>query len=166
MEQQRTDGARRATAADAEELVRLREVMLAEVAGTVGDGWQEASVEILRARLSAADPALVAFVADRPDRPGALAACVVGTVEYRLGGPGNPGGRTGYVFNVATDPGQRRRGHSRRCMTALLGWYRAQGVRTVDLRASQQGEPLYRSLGFVRTPDPAMRLRLPAAPDA
>ena len=39
-------------------------------------------------------------------------------------------------------------------MTALLDWYRNHGLTTVDLRASPDGEPLYRSLGFVRTPDP------------
>lgn len=46
---------------------------------------------------------------------------------------------------------------------ALLDWYRARGIRTIDLRASAQGEPLYKSLGFTHSPDPAMRLRLPAA---
>lgn len=43
-------------------------------------------------------------------------------------------------------------------MEALLGWYREQGVRRIDLRASAEAEPLYAALGFVRTPDPAMRL--------
>ncbi len=33
---------------------------------------------------------------------------------------------------------------------------------TVDLRASPEAEPLYRSLGFKRTRDPAMRLTLPS----
>jgi hypothetical protein len=45
-------------------------------------------------------------------------------------------------------------------MTALLEWFQTQGVRKVDLRASADAEPLYRSLGFARTSDPAMRLRL------
>ncbi len=154
---------RRATVADAAELVRLRAVMLASIAGhePTGDGWRHAARETLRRRLAEPDPTLAAFVVERSDPPGALAACAVGAVEYRLGGPGNPTGETGYVFNVVTDPDQRRRGYSRRCMTALLDWYRHRGVGTIDLRASPQGEPLYRSLGFVATPDPAMRLRLP-----
>jgi hypothetical protein len=45
-------------------------------------------------------------------------------------------------------------------MEALLGWFRDQGVRVADLKASPEGEPLYTSLGFARTSDPAMRLRL------
>ncbi|WP_342668304.1 GNAT family N-acetyltransferase [Actinoplanes subtropicus] len=121
------------------------------------DDWRAPARTTLVARL--ASPTLAAFVVDRPDGTG-LAACAVGTIEHRLGAPGDPEGRTGYVFSVATDPDMRRRGYSRQCMTALLAWFRAQGVRKVDLRASAEAEPLYRSLGFGRTADPAMRLRL------
>jgi GNAT superfamily N-acetyltransferase len=110
-------------------------------------------------RPSASSVTLAAFVVDRPDGTG-LASCAVGTIEHRLGAPGDPEGRTGYVFSVATDPDMRRRGFSRECMTALLEWFRSQGVRKVDLRATAEAEPLYRSLGFARVPDPAMRLLL------
>ncbi|SDT79347.1 GNAT family N-acetyltransferase [Actinoplanes derwentensis] len=151
---------RQATPADADELVRLRATMLRTVsAQNWDDDWREPARASLARRLGAAEPTLAAFVADRPDGPG-LAACVVGLVEERLGGPGNPGGRVGYVFSVSTDPDMRRRGYSRACMEALLRWFRDQGVPIVDLRASPSGEPLYTSLGFVRTSDPAMRLRL------
>ncbi|MGC5018155.1 GNAT family N-acetyltransferase [Micromonospora sp. DT47] len=155
--------ARRATADDASEIVRLRGVMLASLAGAdpAPGPWQQAARETLRERLT--DPAelMAAFVVDAPDRGGELAACAVGTVERRLGGPGNPSGLTGYVFNVVTDPGHRRRGCSRACMEALLDWYRRLGVLRVDLRASEHGEPLYRSLGFRPTSGPTMRLTLP-----
>jgi GNAT superfamily N-acetyltransferase len=90
---------------------------------------------------------------------GGLAACAIGIIEERLGNPGSPSGLVGYVFSVVTDPGQRRRGYSRGCMTALLEWFRSNGVGLVDLRASEQGLALYESLGFRRTADPAMRLR-------
>jgi GNAT superfamily N-acetyltransferase len=121
------------------------------------DGWQPAARQSLVERLPG--ETMAAFVVDRPDGSG-LASCVLGTIEDRLGSPGDPSGRTGYVFSVATDPHYRRRGYSRLCMTALLDWFRERGIRKVDLRASPDGEPLYRSLGFERTPDPAMRLRL------
>ncbi|MGW4028158.1 GNAT family N-acetyltransferase [Streptomyces sp. NPDC004838] len=153
---------RRATPEDAEELIRLRAVMLDSL-HTLPDpdtSWQAPVAAGLRPRLG--DPAgdLAAFVVERP---GGLAACAIGTIEHRLGGPGSVDGRCGYVFSVATDPGARRRGHSRACMGALLGWFRERGVTRVDLRASPDGEPLYASLGFVRTPDPAMRLTLKTA---
>jgi hypothetical protein len=45
-------------------------------------------------------------------------------------------------------------------MEGLLEWFRSRGVGLVDLRASTDGEPLYSDLGFKRTADPAMRLRM------
>jgi GNAT superfamily N-acetyltransferase len=153
--------ARPATPDDADELVRLRAVLLTSMNPPIwDDAWRTPSRATLIARLATSPaPTLAAFVVDRPDGAG-LAACAVGTIEHRLGAPGDPQGRTGYVFSVATEPGMRRRGFSRQCMTALLEWFRSQDVRKVDLRASAEAEPLYRSLGFARTPDPAMRLRL------
>ncbi|MFE2940431.1 GNAT family N-acetyltransferase [Streptomyces sp. NPDC059255] len=167
--------ARRATPADAGELVRLRTIMLDSVHGPDQDtAWQSPAAETLRTRLADPGGDLAAFVVDRPgDGPvravgadGAghlggtgLAACAVGAIEQRLGSPGNPLGLVGHVFSVATDPDLRRRGYSRACMEALLDWYRSRGVRKIDLHASEEGEPLYASLGFVRNPAPAMRLR-------
>jgi GNAT superfamily N-acetyltransferase len=151
---------RRATPEDAGELLRLRQVMIDSMTGANTDtGWQSASLATVSARL--ADPAggFAAFVVDRPGRPGALAALVVGTVEYRIGRAGNPHGRIGYVFSVATDPDARRRGYARACMEALVDWFREQGVGQIDLTASADAVPLYASLGFVRQPDPLMRLR-------
>ncbi|MFC7533671.1 GNAT family N-acetyltransferase [Actinoplanes sp. GCM10030250] len=151
---------RRAREDDAAELVRLRAVMLRTFAGADWtDDWCEPTRKSLARRLPEPSPTLVAFVVERPDGTG-LAACAVGVVEERLGSPGNPEGLAGYVFSVSTDTDMRRRGYSRACMTALLDWFRERGVRTVDLRASVEGESLYESLGFRRTPDPAMRLRL------
>jgi ribosomal protein S18 acetylase RimI-like enzyme len=122
--------------------------------------WQEAAVETLCQRLADPHGSLAAFVVDKPDGLGELAACVVGVIECRLGDPDNPSGEVGYVFNVATDPGYRRRGYSRACMKALLGWYQQRRVAKVDLRASEDGEPLYRALGFVSTSSPTMRLTI------
>ncbi|MEU8238692.1 GNAT family N-acetyltransferase [Actinoplanes missouriensis] len=155
-----TPEARRATPDDAAELIRLRAVMLRSFPQpNWNDDWQQTSEQILRRRFTEPSPTMAAFVVDRPDGAG-LAACALGIVEERLGGPGNPAGLMGYVFSVATDPDQRRKGYSRACMTALLDWFRESGAGVADLRTSEWGEPLYASLGFRRTPDPAMRLRL------
>ena len=149
---------RRGTPDDADELMRLRGVMLSDMPGATAPEpgpWLPAGAGILRRQL--ADPAdrLAAFVVGRPE--GGLAACVVGAIDERLPGPSGPNPFKGYVYNVATDPADRRRGYSRACMQALLAWYADRGVRQVDLRASPDGEPLYASLGFARTRDPAMR---------
>jgi GNAT superfamily N-acetyltransferase len=154
--------ARRGGAADADELMRLRAVMIAGMPGgsdpTPGP-WLPAGAEVLRRQLT--DPAdrVAAFVVDAAD---GLAACVVGAIDERLPGPRNPSPWKGYVYNVATDPAHRRRGHSRACMLALLDWYAGRGVGLVDLRASPDGEPLYASLGFQRTTGPTMRLIIAA----
>ncbi|MEV6024172.1 GNAT family N-acetyltransferase [Streptomyces sp. NPDC052036] len=153
---------RRAVPEDAEELLRLRQVMLNSVfaAHSSSTEWHTKSLPTLRRRLGGPDDGFAAFVIDHPERSGALAAVVVGTVEYRIGRAGNPHGRVGHVFSVATDPDTRRRGYARACMETLLDWFRERDVRQVDLNASAQAEPLYAALGFVRKPDPSMRLQL------
>lgn len=152
---------RRATPEDASELLRLRQVMIDSVFGADSSSeWHAASLPTVRAKLSGPEGSFAAFVIDHPERPGALAALVAGTVEYRIGRADNPHGAVGYVFSVATDPDARRRGYARACMEALLGWFREHGVAQVDLNASAEAEPLYAALGFVRKPDPSMRLSL------
>ncbi|MFE0134908.1 GNAT family N-acetyltransferase [Streptomyces sp. NPDC059037] len=156
---------RRALPEDAEELIRLRQVMIDSVfaarsGGESDTSWHAESVPTVRGRLADPDGEFAAFVVDFPGRPGRLAALVVGTVDYRIGRAGNPHGVVGYVFSVATDPEQRRRGYARACMEALLDWFRERGAGSVDLNASAEAEPLYASLGFVRKPDPSMRLSL------
>jgi GNAT superfamily N-acetyltransferase len=155
---------RRAGAADTDELVRLRIVMLEAMDGEpapAGD-WSRRAGATLRRHLPVPDPhaTLAAFVADRPDCSG-LAACAVGTIEERLGSPGNPGGLVGYVFNVATDEPYRRRGLSTACLDALLAWFEARGVPVVRLFASGEGLAVYERMGFRRQTNTAMQLRLP-----
>jgi ribosomal protein S18 acetylase RimI-like enzyme len=152
---------RRATPADADELMRLRVVMMSGMPGASPPEpgpWLEAGADLLRRRLAEPAAGLAAFVVDGEK---GLAACVVGVIEERLPGPRGPNPFKGYVFNVATDPAYRRRGYSRACMRALLGWFAERDVPIVDLRASPDGEPLYASLGFARTKDPAMRFVMP-----
>jgi ribosomal protein S18 acetylase RimI-like enzyme len=124
--------------------------------------WEDSAADFLSDRINDPEPTLSVFVVDQPDHDGLLAAAAVGTIENRLSSPANPTGDIGYVFNVSTDPRYRRRGYSRACMEALLAWFRARDVTRVDLKASPEGEPLYTSLGFRRTVDPAMRLTMPS----
>lgn len=153
--------ARPAGPADAPELVRLRAVLLNTMDGSAwDDDWREPARRVLESALGeTAAPTMGAFVVDRPDDDG-LAASAVGVIHQRLGFPGNPSGRSGYIFSVATDPQYRRRGYSRACMAGLLDWFRDQGIHRVELRASPEGESLYRSLGFTEGNAPALQLRL------
>ena len=75
-------------------------------------------------------------------------------------GPISMDPRCGFVFNVYTDPAHRKQGLARRLMDAIHHHCRAEGVERMVLNASTFGESLYQSMGYVRTDEPMMRLRL------
>jgi len=66
-----------------------------------------------------------------------------------------PGGLHGseeaYILNVYTEPEHRRRGLARVVMSAIIDWCVAREVAVVALHASDDGRPLYESLGFAPT---------------
>jgi GNAT superfamily N-acetyltransferase len=144
---------RRGVPGDAEEVVRLRELMSETVFGVpVPEGpWHDESIAMLREWLADPEAWTAVFVVDAPDGPG-LAASVIGVITQRLPSPTTVSGRCGYVYGVCTDGQYRRRGFSRAAMLALLDWFESHGVRRVELHASEYGEALYRELGFVDDP--------------
>jgi GNAT superfamily N-acetyltransferase len=151
---------RRALPEDAEEVLRLRQIMIDSLFDDPSAVWHGESLPTLRAKLTDPDGDFTAFVVDHPERSGALASLVAGTIDYRIGKSGDPRGMVGFVFSVATDPSARRRGYARACMTTLLEWFRERGARRVQLTASPEAQPLYVSLGFRPKPDPLLELTL------
>ena len=151
---------RQATIEDADEIVRLRGLMLGALEGSPPESspWQDHVRATVASRMSAPEPSLAVFVVDHPTEPGRLASCAVGTVERRFGGPRDVNGVIGYVFNVVTDPDCERRGYARACMAALIGWLHRQGVSRVELKASTFGKALYERMGFTPSHGTAMRL--------
>ncbi|MEV7192168.1 GNAT family N-acetyltransferase [Streptomyces sp. NPDC093510] len=155
-----TTAVRRAAEADLPELVRLRALLFENLGGeyfnpsSQEDDWRRELAAVLEEKLTT--EAARIFVVDGEQ---GLAACGIGTVEQWFPGPHNRNGRVGHVIGVVTDPRYRRRGHSRAIMRALLDWFRTQEASRVDLYASSEGEPLYRDLGFVDHPDPALYWR-------
>ncbi|MEV6755034.1 GNAT family N-acetyltransferase [Streptomyces sp. NPDC051214] len=153
---------RPATRDDIAELVRLRALLFENLGGDyfsppAGDtGWQHDLAAVLEEHMATEDMRIL--VVDGGSGEG-LAACAIGSVEQRLPGPHLRNGRVGLVIGVVTDPAHRRRGHSRALMGALLDWFREREVTRVDLYASSEGAPLYRDLGFVDHPDPALYWR-------
>jgi GNAT superfamily N-acetyltransferase len=75
-------------------------------------------------------------------------------------GPHYPGDRLAFVYNMYTEPAHRRRGLARRLMDAIHTWCRGNGVTSVALNASRDGQRLYASLGYVESPAPMMFLAL------
>ena len=151
---------RQAVEGDIAELVRLRALLFEDLGGeffspsAVDDGWRGALATVLKEQLTASGVRILVVDGDE-----GLAACGIGTIDQRLPGPHLRNGRLGSVIGMVTDSAHRRRGHGRAIMRALLDWFREREVSRVDLHASEDGEPLYRALGFVPHPDPALYWR-------
>jgi GNAT superfamily N-acetyltransferase len=154
--------ARPATPGDADEIVRLAQLMFASMGMDLADStWEQSGRRHVCDRLGAD---LAVFVVDHRSRDGRLVASAAGTIARRLPTPLNADGRAGYVQWVCTDADQRGRGLGRRVMTALLGWYEANGVMAVELHATPMAEPMYRAMGFDHSGPPALRRRSPPRP--
>jgi GNAT superfamily N-acetyltransferase len=65
--------------------------------------------------------------------------------------------RRATILNVYAYPQYRRKGVARALMHAILEWCRSEGFAVVFLHASDDGRPLYESLGFEPTNE--MRLK-------
>jgi ribosomal protein S18 acetylase RimI-like enzyme len=153
-------GARRAGPADVAALVHLRGVMLEATTGPSAPDapWRAAAAAWFTDHLGRPE-AFAAFVVEEPGA--GVVAVALGSCQPRPPGPGALSGLSGRVFNVATDPGWRRRGHARSCLVALLAWFeRETPVSVVELGATPEAAGLYRSLGFTEAAHPTLRLRL------
>jgi GNAT superfamily N-acetyltransferase len=135
---------RRATAADAADLVRLRGLMHESMGGDASDpAWRAATLEAFTRRLDT--DGFVAFVVEEDGRPVSSGA---GWVEEHLPSPTQHDGRRGHIASMSTEPGARRKGYGEQVFTALMTWFTDQGVVRVDLRATDDGRRLYERFGF------------------
>lgn len=66
-------------------------------------------------------------------------------------GPFDQQSYRGYVLDVYTVPEHRRQGLSKRLVKACMEWCYANDINIVMLHASDQGRPVYESLGFTGT---------------
>lgn len=57
-------------------------------------------------------------------------------------------GKTGTVLNVYTKPEYRGRGYAKRLMTMMLEDAKAQDVSVIELKSTDEGYSLYKSVGF------------------
>lgn len=109
--------------------------------------WRQASLEAMALLPS---ETIGVFVVDHPRHPDALISCGAGVVVPRLPNPFHPSGLAGYVQWMSTVPDFRRRGLGRAVLRSVLGWFEERGIDNVELHATEQGAPLYRSEGFWR----------------
>ena len=57
-------------------------------------------------------------------------------------------GKTGTVLNVYTKPEYRKKGYAKKLMTMMLEDARAESVSIIELKATEDGYSLYKSVGF------------------
>lgn len=62
----------------------------------------------------------------------------------------------GYVLNVYVEPDHRRRGLARRLMDEAVAEAKRRGLQFMILHATDQGRPLYESLGWADTAEMAL----------
>jgi GNAT superfamily N-acetyltransferase len=146
---------RRATPADADDLVRLRRVMF-EAMGVDHSApeWAANAATVLRDCLASGQ--MAAFVVEEDGR---VVAGGVGMVAQRIPSPRNPTGLHGYVQSMATEPEARGRGYGRAVFGALLEWFDERGVTAIDLHATEAGAALYRQFGFSEPRHPELGRR-------
>ena len=134
---------RRATPADAEALTRLRGLMHLAMGDELTDEWYDAGVAVFARRLGS--ESFVAFVIEDE---GEVVSGGAGWLEEHLPSPYAVDSRRGCIASMSTDPAHRRNGYARQVFGALMEWFAEQGVPRVDLRATEDGQPLYTSFGF------------------
>jgi GNAT superfamily N-acetyltransferase len=136
-----------ASTIDIPELVRLR---LAYLKADFGQLDQEQLVQLHEELPSYLDKHLgndlLAFVARGGLRT--IVSCAWLLLVEKPPSPRFPRGHTGILFNVFTDPDHRRQGLARQVMGALIEESYERRLDVIELNATDDGYPLYRSLGF------------------
>lgn len=77
-----------------------------------------------------------------------IVACVFLLVVEKPMSPAFITGKTGMVLNVYTKPESRRHGYARKLMNRLLLDAGRMNLSHVELKATNEGYPLYKAIGF------------------
>lgn len=147
---------------DLDELIELRLAYLRDDFGTLDRSHEAELPRELAAYLTRhLGNDLFVFVARDGDE-GHIASCAWLLLVEKPPSPRFPHGRTGILFNVYTRPERRHQGLASAVMRQLLDVARNMGLDVVELHATDDGYPLYLSLGFSddSSTHRAMRLEL------
>jgi len=107
------------------------------------DWLRKASYEYMQQKLPAGE--YLSWVADVKGQAVASGGLVLRSAPPTIR---NHIGLEGYVISVFTAPEWRKQGMAWAIMTAILDYLRTKGISAVTLRATDEGRPLYLSLGF------------------
>jgi GNAT superfamily N-acetyltransferase len=141
---------RRATVEDAPVIARHRAAMFRDMGDVSGDDVARianASVFLLRQMIT--ERRFLGWLAERQGEVVAGGGLMISQLLPRPGAI--EGGVQALILNVYCEPEHRGRGLARALMAAMLEWCKRERIAKVVLHASQDGRPLYESLGFVQT---------------
>ena len=135
---------RKATLADTNALTQNRIAFVSDAAGKPIDSAFE---ERIRAYFSEhlEDGSLLCFLAEENGE--LVAACVL-CIYTIMPRPTSPAGKCGLLINVNTRADYRRQGIASRMLKALFAEAKQAGVERIGLDYTDDGYPLYCSLGF------------------
>jgi len=136
----------KASEKETDALVVLRLAYLQEDLGTVSESDLQSMKELLpqyfRKHLNRD---LVVYIAREEEE---IFACAFLLVVEKPMSPMFITGKTGTVLNVYTKPEYRKKGYAKQLMNALLEDAKEKGLSVVELKATEDGYHLYKSVGF------------------
>lgn len=145
-----------ATTADVRIMADMRIQFLTELVGT----QPKVTVELLRASLEKVfketleNSTYIGWLAKDGDTVIATGGM---TIIKRPGSFKNPEGVTGYIMNMFTLPGYRRKGISTALLHKLTDTGHKMGINAFELHATKDGEPVYKQHGFSLHHEPTYR---------
>jgi len=150
---------RRATENDIDTLIKYRLLFLKESYGVPSKELEARLLISLRQYFvrSLKDGIYIAWIAEYENRPVGFSGMVIREQ------PGNfdlPTGRSGYILNIFTLKEFRKKGIASLLMQKLIEEGRYIKLDRLELRATIDGEPIYRKIGFVEPHDLSMELAL------
>ncbi len=135
---------------DVDALVMMRLEYLREDFGKLGDRDADAIRTSLPAYFREhLGKDLIAYVIRQS---GSIVSCAFLLIVMKPMSPAFMNGKTGIVMNVYTRPSFRKRGYAKRIMEALLKEAKEKALSVVELKATDSGYSLYRSVGFSDDP--------------
>ena len=136
----------KATIKDIGVLTDLRIAYLYEDLGVVSDE----NLELMQATLPSyyekhLNKDLMVYVA-RDDED--IVACAFLLIVEKPMSPSFITGKTGIVLNVYTKPDYREKGYAKKLITTMLEDAKSDGLSIIELKATEDGYSLYKSVGF------------------
>ncbi|HEX8825836.1 MAG TPA: GNAT family N-acetyltransferase [Archangium sp.] len=142
---------RKAGVEDVDEMVRLRLALLRTTRGVERLEDEETLVPVTQRYFAQAIPS-GRFHAWVGVAEGRVVACSGLLPFERPPMPGTLASLEAYILNMYTEPGWRGRGIARALFTELMRFARELGAGRVLLHATDEGRPLYESVGFKPNP--------------